>query len=85
MRTINYFRNQVDAHQSPRERARANVHRALLRAVASWIVATGMTSRVHAFDAREGGSCRIFERWKTELYDPAWERRRRLSAVGQFG
>jgi uncharacterized protein YndB with AHSA1/START domain len=41
--------------------ARANVYRALLdaRAVATWMVPTGMTSHVHAFDAREGGSFRI--------------------------
>ena len=40
---------------------RANVYRALLdaRAVAVWKVPTGMTSRVHSFDAREGGSFRI--------------------------
>lgn len=40
----------------PRER-----YRALLdaRAVATWMVLTGMTSHVHAFDAREGGSFRI--------------------------
>jgi uncharacterized protein YndB with AHSA1/START domain len=40
---------------------RAVVYRALLdaRAVAKWMVPTGMTSRVHAFDAREGGSFRI--------------------------
>lgn len=40
---------------------RANVYRALLdaRAVASWMVPDGMTSRVHEFDAREGGSFRI--------------------------
>jgi len=40
---------------------RANVYRALLdtRAVATWMVPTGMTSHVHAFDAREGGSFRI--------------------------
>ena len=37
---------------------RAIVYRALLdaRAVAMWMVPTGMTSHVHAFDAREGGS-----------------------------
>lgn len=29
------------------------------RAVATWMVPTGMTSHVHAFDAREGGSFRI--------------------------
>jgi uncharacterized protein YndB with AHSA1/START domain len=40
---------------------RESVYRALLdaRAVATWKVPTGMTSRVHAFDAREGGSYRI--------------------------
>ncbi len=40
---------------------RASVYRALLdaRAVAQWMVPTGMTSHVHAFDAREGGSFRI--------------------------
>ena len=36
---------------------RASVYRALLdaRAVATWMVPTGMRSQVHAFDAREGG------------------------------
>ncbi len=40
---------------------RAIVYRTLLdaRAVAMWMVPTGMTSHVHAFDAREGGSFRI--------------------------
>jgi uncharacterized protein YndB with AHSA1/START domain len=40
---------------------RAVVYRALLDAdaVAKWMVPTGMTSRIHAFDAREGGSFRI--------------------------
>jgi uncharacterized protein YndB with AHSA1/START domain len=40
---------------------RATVYRALLdaRAVATWMVPAGMTSRVRAFDAREGGSFRI--------------------------
>jgi len=40
---------------------RALVYRALLdaRAVATWKVPTGMTSHVHAFDAREGGAFRI--------------------------
>ena len=40
---------------------RANVYRALLdaRTVATWMVPAGMTSHVHAFDAREGGSFRI--------------------------
>ncbi len=41
--------------------ARAIVYRALIdaRAVATWMVPTGMTSHVHAFDGREGGSFRI--------------------------
>lgn len=40
---------------------RAAVYRALLdaRAVATWMVPDGMTSHVHVFDAREGGSFRI--------------------------
>ena len=40
---------------------RANVYRAFLdaRAVATWMVPIGMTSRVHVFDAREGGVFRI--------------------------
>jgi uncharacterized protein YndB with AHSA1/START domain len=40
---------------------RASVYRALLdaSAVAKWKVPTGMTSHVHAFDARQGGSFRI--------------------------
>jgi uncharacterized protein YndB with AHSA1/START domain len=40
---------------------RAIVYRALLdaRAVATWMVPAGMTSHVHAFDARDGGSFRI--------------------------
>jgi len=40
---------------------RANVYRALLdaRAVETWMVPSGMTSHVHSFDAREGGSFRI--------------------------
>jgi uncharacterized protein YndB with AHSA1/START domain len=40
---------------------RATVYRALLdaRAVAIWMVLMGMTSHVHAFDAREGGLFRI--------------------------
>jgi uncharacterized protein YndB with AHSA1/START domain len=39
----------------------AAVYRALLdaRAVAAWMVPDGMTSEVHAFEAREGGSFRI--------------------------
>jgi uncharacterized protein YndB with AHSA1/START domain len=37
------------------------VYRALLdaRAVATWMVPSGMTSQVHAFDPREGGAFRI--------------------------
>ena len=40
---------------------RAQVYRALLDslAVATWMVPSGMTSRVHEFDARVGGSFRI--------------------------
>jgi uncharacterized protein YndB with AHSA1/START domain len=40
---------------------RAIVYRALLdpHAVATWMVPNGMTSHVHAFDSREGGSFRI--------------------------
>jgi uncharacterized protein YndB with AHSA1/START domain len=40
---------------------RAVVYHALLdaRAVETWMVPTGMTSQVHAFDPREGGSFRI--------------------------
>jgi uncharacterized protein YndB with AHSA1/START domain len=40
---------------------RTNVYCALLdaRAVATWMVPTGMTSHVHEFDAREGGYFRI--------------------------
>jgi len=40
---------------------RAKVYRALVeeRAVATWMVPTGMTSHVHTFDPREGGAFRI--------------------------
>jgi uncharacterized protein YndB with AHSA1/START domain len=40
---------------------RAAVYRALLdaRAVAKWMVPSGMTSHVHAFEPREGGAFRI--------------------------
>src|SRR3954453_12534562 len=43
--------------RAPRE----TVYRALLdaHAVAAWMVPTGMTSHVHAFDAREGGTFRV--------------------------
>jgi uncharacterized protein YndB with AHSA1/START domain len=39
--------------------ARSFTARFSMRAVATWKVPTGMTSHVHAFDAREGGSFRI--------------------------
>jgi uncharacterized protein YndB with AHSA1/START domain len=41
--------------------SRARVYSALLdaRAVETWMVPSGMTSQVHQFDAREGGSFRI--------------------------
>jgi uncharacterized protein YndB with AHSA1/START domain len=41
--------------------ARAVVYRALLdaQAIARWRVPAGMTSRVHEFDAREGGAFRV--------------------------
>jgi uncharacterized protein YndB with AHSA1/START domain len=40
---------------------RASVYRALIdpEAVQTWMVPTGMTSVVHAFEAREGGAFRI--------------------------
>ena len=40
---------------------RPTVYRALIdpHAVATWMVPTGMTSRVHAFDPHEGGAFRI--------------------------
>jgi uncharacterized protein YndB with AHSA1/START domain len=48
---------------------RAVVYRALLDAgaVATWMVPTGMTSQVHAFDAREGGSFRISLTYHTPI------------------
>jgi uncharacterized protein YndB with AHSA1/START domain len=41
--------------------SRADVYRALLdpEAIASWRVPRGMSSHVHSFDAREGGSFRV--------------------------
>jgi uncharacterized protein YndB with AHSA1/START domain len=41
--------------------SRADVYRALLdpRAVAMWMAPDGMTIRVHAFDARDGGTIHI--------------------------
>ena len=40
---------------------RSSVYRAIVdaSAVAEWMVPTGMTGHVHAFDAREGGAFRI--------------------------
>jgi uncharacterized protein YndB with AHSA1/START domain len=40
---------------------RARVYSALVdaNAIATWMVPTGMTSRVHAFEGREGGTFRI--------------------------
>jgi uncharacterized protein YndB with AHSA1/START domain len=40
---------------------RARVYRAIVdaKAVAEWMVPTGMTSHVHAFEGREGGAFRI--------------------------
>ena len=48
---------------------RASVYRALLdaNAVATWMVPTGMTSHVHSFDAREGGSFRISLTYDTPI------------------
>ena len=48
---------RISRHVNPRQ----VVYRALLdaRAVATWMVPAGMTSRVHAFDARDSGSFRI--------------------------
>jgi uncharacterized protein YndB with AHSA1/START domain len=49
-----YIRHRINA-------PRAVVYRALLDAdaVAKWMVPTGMTSHVHAFDPHEGGAFRI--------------------------
>lgn len=49
---------QVSCHvKAPR----AKVYRALVdeKAVTAWMVPTGMTSRVHVFEGREGGKFRI--------------------------
>ena len=47
----------------------AVVYGALLdpRAIAKWKVPDGMTSQVHAFDAREGGSLRISLTYDTPI------------------
>src|SRR3990167_5036891 len=54
-------RHEFYPHQPAHKSALASIYRALLdpRAVATWKVPTGMTSHVHAFDAREGGLFRI--------------------------
>ena len=56
----------MNRHRSTRVRRhvnapRATVYRAFLdaRAVATWMVPTGMSSQVHAFQGREGGAFRI--------------------------
>ena len=57
-----YFFPMSSTHVSRHINApRALVYGALLdaRAVATWMVPPGMTSQVHEFDAREGGSFRI--------------------------
>src|SRR5512138_1915968 len=48
---------------------RANIYRALVDAyvVAIWMVPSGMTSHVHLFDAREGGSFRISLTYDTPI------------------
>src|SRR5437016_2249141 len=54
------FGHELDPHQSTHQRAPRNcLSRASRWAVATWMVLTGMTSHVHAFDPREGGSFRI--------------------------
>ena len=60
-RPVLRFRCELDPHPPPHQRPRATVYRALLDAdaVETWMVPTGMTSHVHAFDPREGGAFRI--------------------------
>jgi uncharacterized protein YndB with AHSA1/START domain len=57
------FRRMLNATRSTQhiDAPRAAVYRALLdaEAVVRWMVPAGMTSEVHAFDAREGGAFRI--------------------------
>jgi uncharacterized protein YndB with AHSA1/START domain len=52
------YSTQVSHHVSA---PRPAIYRALLdaAAIAKWRVPAGMSSRVHEFDAREGGSFRI--------------------------
>jgi len=55
------FGHGHEPHPLPRECAPRGRYNAFLdaRAVATWMVPAGMTSHVHAFEAREGGSFRI--------------------------
>jgi hypothetical protein len=55
------FGHELDPYQWPRERVpRDCLSRAFsARTVATWMVPTGMTSYVHVFDPREGGSFQI--------------------------
>ena len=52
------YSTQVSRHINA---SRSTIYRALLdaEAIAKWRVPTGMSSRVHEFDAREGGSFRV--------------------------
>lgn len=56
------FRRQVNA-------PRAKVYSALIdaKAIVKWKVPTGMTSQVHAFEGREGGTFRISLTYDTSL------------------
>jgi hypothetical protein len=55
------FGRELDPYQSPRERSPRDRLSRTSRCARSrdWMVPTGMTSHVHAFDLREGGSFRI--------------------------
>jgi hypothetical protein len=66
---------------------RAIVYRALLdaRAVATWMLPTGMTSHVHAFDAREGGSFRISLTYDERQRSYQVSTRRAAGTVGPGG
>lgn len=56
---------------------RSAVYRALLDAgaIAKWRVPTGMSSRVHEFDAREGGSFSNLAQLRYAELKPAGQRR----------
>ena len=60
---------------------RARVYQALVEpwAVATWMVPPGMTSRVHAFDPREGGAFRI-----SLTYDPPTARGKSSARTDTF-